>query len=505
MSHTITVFVALACALPLAVSASAEDAKRDSAGPRPNILLIVSEDNGPDLGCYGSGKVKSPNLDRLAESGMLFENAFVTYAVCSPSRSTILTGLYPFQNGQIGLATHGYRMFDHIVDTLPAVLKRAGYRTGCLGKIHVNPVSAIPFDFHPIKADNFGKKGLERYADEAVRFVKDGDSPFFLMVNFPDAHFPVHKQVEGRPAQPLDGGDVQGALPYVGANSERLREFTANYFNCMMRLDEAVGLLMKGLEATGRLDNTLIIYLGDHGAQFPRSKCTSYEAGLRVPMMMSWKGHIAPSQRNSSLISSIDLFPTILDAAGIEPSSGLPGISLLPFISGEKKPWTREYVFSAAEGSTPFWHYPKRTVRNGRYKLILNLLGGTENPIYAAYEGRKGHFSGGATQSEIDAAPQEFRTAYETWKRPPMEELYDLQSDPCELHNLAADARHRATLDQLKGVLAEWRVQSGDPFLDDAKAARYAAECREILERYPNRDYAKDPEFRWKYPDDFSR
>ncbi|MGB4960291.1 MAG: sulfatase-like hydrolase/transferase, partial [Saprospiraceae bacterium] len=118
---------------------------------RPNILLIVSEDNGSDLGCYGVKEVKSPHIDNLAESGMLLENAFVTYAVCSPSRSTIFTGLYPFQNGQIGLATHGYRMYDHIVNTLPVVLKNGGYRTGCLGKIHVNPESSMPFDFRPIK------------------------------------------------------------------------------------------------------------------------------------------------------------------------------------------------------------------------------------------------------------------------------------------------------------------------------------------------------------------
>jgi len=110
---------------------------------QPNILLIVSEDNGPDLGCYGNKDVYTPNLDKLASDGILFQNAFVTYSVCSPARGSIFTGLYPHQNGQIGLATHKFRMYESF-KTLPVYLKEQGYRTGCLGKIHVNPESAIP-------------------------------------------------------------------------------------------------------------------------------------------------------------------------------------------------------------------------------------------------------------------------------------------------------------------------------------------------------------------------
>ena len=255
---------------------------------KPNILLIVSEDNGPDLGCYGNPYVSTPNLDRLAEGGVLFENAFVTYSVCSPSRSTIFTGLYPHQNGQIGLATHKYRMHQSY-KSIPVYLKEAGYRTGCLGKIHVNPESAISFDFHPIKSSNFSKRNLPSYAMHADTFINTSDEPFFLMVNFPDAHYPVQKQVEGLPVHPLEPEDVE-SIPFIGADSRRLREFTANYYNCMNRLDAAVGMLLEKLETSGKAENTIILYLGDHGAQFSRGKCSNYEAALRVPFIIKWPG-----------------------------------------------------------------------------------------------------------------------------------------------------------------------------------------------------------------------
>ncbi|MCK5702173.1 MAG: sulfatase-like hydrolase/transferase, partial [Cyclobacteriaceae bacterium] len=137
---------------------------------KPNILLIVSEDNGPDLGCYGNTNVYTPNLDRLSAEGVQFNNAFVTYSVCSPSRSTIFTGLYPHQNGQIGLATHKYRMYEGI-KTLPVYLREAGYRSGCIGKVDVNPESEIPWDYRPgglLNGANFGKKSMPEYAAKSM-------------------------------------------------------------------------------------------------------------------------------------------------------------------------------------------------------------------------------------------------------------------------------------------------------------------------------------------------
>ncbi|MCC5841547.1 MAG: sulfatase-like hydrolase/transferase [Opitutales bacterium] len=148
----------------------------------PNILLIVSEDHGPELGCYGEPHVRTPNLDTLARAGVRFEAAYVTQAGCSPSRASILTGLYPHQNGQIGLATWGFRMYADDLPTMPGILREAGYRTGIIGKLHINPASAFDFDLGEISSPNFRRRNLADYARNADRFFGAGDEPFFLMV-----------------------------------------------------------------------------------------------------------------------------------------------------------------------------------------------------------------------------------------------------------------------------------------------------------------------------------
>ena len=127
----------------------------DAASSRPNILLIVSEDNGPELGCYGDPYAQTPNLDQLAAEGVRFDRAFVAQAGCSQSRAAFLTGLYPHQNGQIGLATWNLRMYRRETPNIPRSLKAAGYRTGIIGKLHVNPEEAFPFDMHEIRSANF--------------------------------------------------------------------------------------------------------------------------------------------------------------------------------------------------------------------------------------------------------------------------------------------------------------------------------------------------------------
>ena len=476
-----------------------EKSKQNESADLPNILLIVSEDNGPDLGCYGVKEVKSPHIDQLAAEGVLFENAFVTYSVCSPSRSTIFTGLYPHQNGQIGLATHKFRMYGGL-KTLPVFLKEAGYRTGCLGKIHVNPESLIPFDFHPIKGSNFSKKKLPDYAKEAAKFMRASDSPFFLMVNFPDAHFPLQKQVEGMPVQPIDGEDLNQPIPFVGADSERLREFTANYYNSMMRLDESVGMLLDSLHASGKKKETLIIYLGDHGAQFSRGKCSNYEAGLRVPFIVHWPREIKGNRRIDDLISSVDLLPTILDFANIEMPKGLPGMSLLPRLKNVEKPLNRQYIFAGGNGSTSMLYFPRRSVRDNRYKLIVNLLEGKDNPKFRFYaDHHNQHFAGGTTEKEIATSNEIVQAAYQCWKSPPQYEFYDLKNDPYEFRNLAGDDAFKEDFERLKSALEKWQKETNDPLRDKTILQKWTTEIESVNKEYPNHSYSKNAEFNWTY------
>jgi len=200
VKNTILIF-AILMAVPLPALYAVDAPKPLS---QPNVLLIVSEDNGPELGCYGDPYVQTPNLDRLAADGVRFTRAYVAQAGCSQSRAAYLTGLYPHQNGQIGLATWGFRMYRKDTPNIVSSLKQEGYRTGIIGKLHINPAEAFPFDFKEIPTANFGRKNLGDYAKFARQFITSGAGPFFLSVNYPDAHSPWLKQVEGLPKVPLE-------------------------------------------------------------------------------------------------------------------------------------------------------------------------------------------------------------------------------------------------------------------------------------------------------------
>ncbi|MDO6436676.1 sulfatase [Cyclobacterium sp. 1_MG-2023] len=463
---------------------------------RPNILLIVSEDNSSDLGCYGNDLVYTPNLDRLSQNGVKFLNAYTTYAVCSPSRSSIFTGLYPHQNGQLGWATHYYGLYSG-VKVLPNYLKQSGYRTGILGKIHVNPAERFDFDFEALPGSNFQKESLKDYALKAKEFVNQSEDPYFLMVNFPDAHLPFQNEVEGLPTQKVDRDKIKNTLPFVGVNNERLLDETEAYYNCMNRLDESIGML---LDSLGDLSNTCIIYLSDHGAQFSRGKLTNYEGGLKVPFIISYPEVIKESgSSRDELISVIDILPTVLDLTETKGDFNLPGRSLMDLFSNnvEKDSW-RSYLGADGEGASPVFYYPRRSIRGQRYKLIQNIdVGRGDFPAYTAYANPA--FGSGATVEEIAASGEKVRKAYDTWRNPPEYELYDLQNDPWEFENLADQPELAEVMDSMKEALNNWRVETQDPFLSEDKLIRFTMEMDSVNTLYPDHSYRKVEGFEWDY------
>ncbi len=440
------------------------------AADRPNILLIVSEDNGPELGCYGEPFVQTPVLDKLAADGVRFHNAYVPQAGCSQSRAALLTGLYPHQNGQIGLATWKFRMYREETPNMIRSLRDAGYRTGIIGKLHINPESAFPFDRKMIPSSNFSRKQLDDYETHAREFFKAGDEPFFLSVNYPDAHRPFLKQVRGLPEQPLSGADVT-PLAYFGLDTPQLREETADYYNCLSRLDSLIGDLLAALRRSGKADNTLVVYLGDHGADLLRGKRTSYEGGVRVPLIVRWPEKVKSQQVRKELVSTLDLLPTLLAVAGAEPIANLPGRSLEPLLRNEETQW-RRYLFTEYHTHSAHNFYPQRTVRNARYKLIENLMPELNNP---GYDFTLDRFFVDLSPI-ILAAPDHIRASYHRMKTPPKYELYDLQADPHEFRDLAADPEHATALHELKKQLTAWRAETNDPLLDPDNLTRLKAE-----------------------------
>ncbi len=464
------------------------------AEERPNILLIVSEDNGQELGCYGEPFVKTPVLDKLAEGGLRFHNAYVPQAGCSQSRAALLTGLYPHQNGQIGLATWKFRMYREDTPNIVRSLKQVGYRTGIIGKLHVNPASAFPFDVKKIPSSNFGRKKLGNYAKHAREFFDAGDKPFFLSVNYPDAHRPFLTSVDGMPADPLTADDVK-SMAYFGLDTPELRKQTADYYNCMSRLDSQVGQLLAALKASGKANETLVVYMGDHGADILRGKRTSYEGGVRVPLIASWAGMVKKGQVNDALVSTLDLMPTFLDIAKARPVDGLAGRTLSPFFKGRAGN-RREFLFTEYHTHSAHNFYPQRTVRDKQFKLIHNLMPHEVNPGYEFT--RRKFFE--KLHHVVSKAPHPVRSAYERMQRPPEYELYDLQTDPHEFRNLVDASEFATTFARLKAQLANWRKRTNDPLLDPDNLARLKAEIDACI----TDDGASKADLKLTYPDYFA-
>ncbi|MBN1345868.1 MAG: sulfatase [Phycisphaerae bacterium] len=462
-----------------------------AAPARLNVLMIVSEDHSPNLGCYGDRVAKTPSLDRLASQGVRFDRAYVTQAGCSQSRSSILTGLYPHQNGQIGLATHKYTMIRKDTPNLPALLKAAGYRTGIIGKLHINPSSAFPFDlnWNDPKFISFGKRDIRKIASVAGEFMAKSATPFFLSVNTPDAHVPWHRQQKDIPAEPIGPGDVS-PLPWVPVDTPHARKNLANYYNCISRLDTAVGMLLDELARCGKAEQTLVIFLSDHGAQFSRGKMTCYEPGLRVPLIVRWPGHAKPGLVCEELVSTIDLMPTILAATGVAGPKGLPGASMIPLVEGRSVGW-REYLFAEYTVHSPNMYFPQRSVRDDRYKLIVNFLLDRPSPVAANCVQHRYDVD----ESSLMRLAPEYREVWQRFSRPPAVELYDLKEDPYEMSNLADRPEHAATVKRLRDRLAEWQKRTGDPLADPVKLDRLTREHDTL-----DPGYRKDPGFKWKYP-----
>lgn len=483
----------------LMIACNTSEKKHDNI--KPNILFLVSEDHNEQLGCYGDTVIQTPVLDSLAAKGVRFTNAYVTQAGCSPSRSSILTGLYPHQNGQIGLATHKYRMYDPHTPNMPAMMKKNGYHTVCIGKIHVNPESDFAYDEHIHgKFTTHGKiRDVKKVAAVADTIMRGSKKPFFLWISFADAHYPFIRQFDSLPLYPLGPKDVK-VPTWIGLNTITALTTTANYYNCIERLDTGIGMVLDALKKSGKADNTLIIFLSDHGMQSPRGKRTSYEGGVKIPMIMYWPGKIPQGMIINKLVSTIDLMPTVLEVAGIKEKPDIPGKSLLPLLKGLNVKW-RKYLFTEYNVHWPENLYPQRTVRDKQFKLIHNLMYERPNPNYEQYlvTGTPKTIS----PKDLFTAPDSVKQAYKIFHHPPEYELYNLLSDPWEYHNLSDNPEFAEVLDSLKTILADWQVRTNDPLRHKDILRKLDEENKSTFIHGKYENVRKRKDFEWKYPEYF--
>ena len=415
---------------------------------RPNFLIILSDDHGRlYTGCYGAKGPRTPNIDRLAAEGMLFSRAFTATAMCAPSRSMLYTGLFPHRNG----AHPNHSAVKPGTKSLPHYLEPLGYRVALAGKTHIKPRACFPFEY------------LSR--NRVGQFLASlRGEPFCLVVATHHPHTPWLK--EG----PYKASDV--VLRPDILDTPATRQAMAWYWNSVDALDKEVGEVLSLLERHGLKDNTLCIYTSDHGAQFPFSKWTLYDAGIRVPFIVRWPGRVKPGSRSDAMVSFVDVLPTLIEAAGGSQPANLDGRSFLGVLEGRAKEH-RDFIPAThtTRGIISGSYYPIRAIRTRTHKYIVNLNpeGKFTNLVTEGRAGRKDKRGGPADywRSWLELARRDPKAAERVRKyqhRPP-EELYDLRTDPFELKNLASDPAQRPLMDRLRALLRAWMKQQGDPLL----------------------------------------
>ncbi|WP_407984803.1 sulfatase family protein [Pontiella sulfatireligans] len=399
---------------------------------RPNILWIMNEDWSPDLSCYGTKGIHTPNVDKLASEGIRYERAFTTSPVCSTSRSAMMTGFYQnyIQANQHRLKKQEKQPLPYGIKPIPQLFQEAGYYTCLLSR-------KIDCNFLPSeKAELFmGSDWSERAPGQ----------PFFARVTFGGTHRAFHRD----PVRPINIKDVE--LPPYYPDTDFIRRDWATGLEQMQLVDREIGALLKRLDAEGLADNTIVFFLGDHGRCHIRGKQFLYDGGILIPMMMRWPDKVKPGQVNDDMVMSIDICATILEAAGIEAPVPLHGKSLF-----SKEVKERQYVF-AARDKMDQTHDSMRAIRSKDYKLILNLM--PERPWCQFNNYKEGAYPMLAEMNVMNMKGQltPEQAAFFAPTKPAIE-LFDLRKDPFEVHNVATDPAYAEVKAELLAELENWRT-----------------------------------------------
>ena len=430
----------------VATSAWAADASRS----RPNFVIFLADDvSWDDIGAYGNPHIKTPNLDRLAKQGMRFDHAFLTCSSCSPTRCSIMTGRYPHSTGAMNL--HEPLPANQLMFTTP--LRKAGYFTGAAGKWHLGPDAKKQMDRVMPRA---GASGAENWL-ELLR-ERPKDKPFLLWYASRDAHRPYKP---GAIEKPHTADDVR-VPPYLPDLPEVRRDL-AMYYDEISRLDKNIGLVLDELDRQGVADNTFVLFLADNGRPFQRCKTTVHDSGVRTPFIVRWPGHVTPKTVTKSIVSVIDIAPTILAIAGLDTQPSFQGKSFLPIL---KNPTAeiRQYAFSEHN-----WHVFKafeRSVRDKRYRYIYNAL-----PELAAKFNDPGITT--TVMNELCEQGKLTEAQLQGHSAPgPLEMLYDCEADPHNMKNLIDDPRYMMVKFKMRQLLAQWRQQTNDKMPEKLKEDR---------------------------------
>ena len=412
-------------------------------GRPPNILYIHSHDTGRWVQPYGFA-VPTPNIQLLADQGVLFREAFCAMPTCSGSRACLLTGQGGVGNGMLGLAHRGWRLRDYSHHLVHA-LRQAGYHSTLIGEQHIsNDPAELGYD-EVVDVDTHDAREI---APSAIATLRRAREPFFHSVGF----FETHRSF----AAPVSVRDTLYSLPPPNLpDTPRTRQDMAAFKASARSLDQGIGAVLNALHGLDLLESTLIICTTDHGLAFPGAKATLYDRGTGVMLIMRGPG-FAGGKVIDSMVSHLDIYPTICELAGIEPPPWLEGTSIMPLVRGERAA-IHDEIFT--EMTYHAAYQPQRAIRTERWKYIRRFED-DPHPVLANCD-----------DSESKNLLVEHGWARERMQR---EELYDLVFDPNEGRNVAGDPENAAVLAELRRRLEEWMARAGRPAArgSDPAAAR---------------------------------
>jgi arylsulfatase A-like enzyme len=407
---------------------------------QPNFIVFIADDAAwNECGPYGNPNIKTPNINKLAEEGVVFTNAFLTTSSCSPSRCSILTGRYPHSTGAPEL--HMPLPANQLI--FPGELQKAGYFTAVAGKYHIGPKRA---EFDTIYGGH--PSGCEHWLEALQSRPKD--KPFFLWLAAIDPHRAYFPNAIPEPHRPED----VIVPPYLPDN-DSTRKDLAFYYDEISRMDSYMGEVMAELKKQGVDENTLVIYMSDNGRPFPRAKTRMYDSGVKTPFIVRWPAKLKKGT-SDALLSSIDIAPTFCELAGAGIPDTYQGVSLVPVLENYNNE-IRDYIVSEHN-----WHdyqAHERAIRNHKYLYIRNAFPdlNASPPADAVrsityQEMIKMYKAGELNENQFDCFIEPR----------PAEELYDVVNDPYQLHNLAENPEYAGVWDEMRKLLDSWIVEFDD-------------------------------------------
>ncbi len=420
---------------------------------KPNIIYVHSHDTGRYIQPYGYA-VPTPNLQRFAQQGVVFRNAFSVAPNCSPSRSALVTGHAPHCNGMNGLAHRGFSLVDitqHILHTL----RPAGYHSSLFGVQHV---AKQP---HDIGYDHvWVESGRAANVVQAARdFLQRVPQPFYMEIGFFETHreFPHH-----------DDADITYCRPPAPVpDTPETRRDMAAFIASATILDDGIGVIMQALCEAGLVENTLMFYTTDHGPAFPGMKTTLTNHGIGVPLIVRGPGGFVGPQMIDAAVTHMDIFPTVCELVGLPAPAWLQGKSLLPLVRGDVDVLHAQLF---AEVTYHAAYEPMRAVHTSRYKYIKRFDGRT-TPV----------------RPNVDDSPSKTLWHDHGWGERPIDSelLYDLMFDPHEAHNLVDDAHYADTLTDMRARLWRWMTETHDPLLAGVVPLPAGAQANDVDDYSP--------------------